>query len=401
MLAAWAYHHAHEITPFDVQRGFYDALSMIWPGREEQKGSSRERVRLAYLLGCRGVANSEIASALNVSEAAVEKYRRRGRDKFEADPAPLHEIVANRRPGGAEEPPDPGTAEDLIRTWLPPSNSDDLAAEMAAVEKAKELGIDLFSATGTDEPFMTEPSTPDGTGNPAPSAAHFDAAEARLRANVEADLPVLVVVRQATEVLSWALCQSDLPQTDEDPVPASHLVATAMLFLGVMAHRATRAAIALAAIGYEPETLGLKRLLTEAHSRMKAILDDASGQYAREWLVGPAPSTPHRVVAKHADREMFDLYSRSAHADAEGIKRWLLQPRSSNEWGVVGAPDRWPGFINTVMVEFAFEVRDIAVGLASIRGLTPPGLAALDDAINAAEKQYLVADDDGNDYPTT
>jgi hypothetical protein len=56
-------------------------------------------------------------------------------------------------------------------------------------------------------------------GNPAPSAVHFDAAEARLRASVEADLPVLAVVRQATDVLSWVLCQSDLPKTDEDPCP--------------------------------------------------------------------------------------------------------------------------------------------------------------------------------------
>jgi hypothetical protein len=128
--------------------------------------------------------------------------------------------------------------------------------------------------------------------------------------------------------------------------------------------------MALVATGYEPETLGLKRLLTETHSRMKAILEDTSGEHARQWLVGPAPSKPRRIVTKHADREIFDLYSRSAHADAEGIKRWLLQPRAANEWGVIGAPDRWPSFISAVMVEFAFEVRDIAVGLASIRNLT-------------------------------
>jgi hypothetical protein len=230
-------------------------------------------------------------------------------------------------------------------------------------------------------------------GNPAPTAVQFDAGEARLRASVERDLPVFAVVRQATDVLSWVLCQSDLPKSDEDPVPPSHLVGTALLFLGVMAHRATRAAMALVASGYEPETLGLKRLLTEAHSRMKAIVEDESGEHARQWLVGPAPSTPHRLVAKHADRETFDLYSNSAHADAEGVKRWLLQPRDTNEWGVIGAPDRWPAFISIVMVEFAFEVRDIAVGLAAIRDLTPPGLPSLDSAIDAAEKRYLLADD--------
>jgi hypothetical protein len=232
--------------------------------------------------------------------------------------------------------------------------------------------------------------------NPAPSAAQFDAAEARLRASADSDLPVLAVVRQATDALSWALCQSDLPATNEEPVPASHLVATALLFLGVMAHRATRAAMALVAVGYEPETLGLKRLLTEAHSRMKAIMDDPSGEHARSWLVGPAPSTAHRLVGKHADRETFDLYSQSAHADAEGIKRWLLAPHGNREWGVIGAPDRWPSFISAVMVEFAFEVRDIAVGLASVRGLIPPGIGELDAAIDAAEKEYLAAEDHGD-----
>lgn len=129
--------------------------------------------------------------------------------------------------------------------------------------------------------------------------------------------------------------------------------------------------MALVAVGYEPEALGLKRLLTEVHSRMKAILEDESGQHAREWLIGPAPSTPRRLVGKHADQEMFDLCSQSAHADAEGVKRWLLAPRGHRESGILGAPDRWPSFISTVMVEFAFEVRDVAVGLASIRSLTP------------------------------
>lgn len=146
MLAAWTYHHGHQIMPFDVRRGFYEALSRVWPGRVEQKGNSRERVRLAYLLDRRGVSKDEIAAALNVSVAAVEKYLRRGRDRFEAEPASPHEIVPNPRPHGATEPPDPGAAADLIWLWLPLPSSDECAAEAAAIEKANELGIDLFSA---------------------------------------------------------------------------------------------------------------------------------------------------------------------------------------------------------------------------------------------------------------
>ncbi|HST33500.1 MAG TPA: hypothetical protein VLJ80_08275 [Solirubrobacteraceae bacterium] len=95
--------------------------------------------------------------------------------------------------------------------------------------------------------------------------------------------------------------------------------------------------------------------------------------------------------------EVYDLYSESAHADIEGVKSWLLRPDADGQWGVVGSPERRPDFANAIMVEVALEVRDIAVALASIRGLQPPRLAALDRAINDAEDRYLEPEDDASE----
>lgn len=230
--------------------------------------------------------------------------------------------------------------------------------------------------------------------NRSPRAEEFDRAEERLRDTADEELAALGVVRQATEALSWALAQSDMPPAPEgEPLPAAHAVGTALLFLGVMAHRAVRAAMALIAVGYEPEALGLKRLLTEIHARVKTIIEDSSGQHAREWLEGRPPSTPRKLVAKHGDSEVWKLYSESAHADAAAVKSWLLQRGADREWGIIGSPERRPEFANLVIVELAYEVRDIAVALATIRGLQPPALAALNRALNDAEARYLAPED--------
>ena len=229
--------------------------------------------------------------------------------------------------------------------------------------------------------------------NAAPKTGDYEAAETRLRESAETDLPVLAVLREATDALIWSLFQSEMPpHEDSRPVPPEHYVGTALLFLGVMGLRAARATTAVIAAGYESEAFGLKRLLTEIHSRTKAIIEDPSGQHARDWLVGPSPGTPRKLVTKHADQEMFDMYSASAHADAQGVKDWLVQRTGPRDSGISAAPKRRPQFATVILLECAREVRDLAVALASIRSLTPPGISHLDASIDSAEAVYLVPD---------
>jgi hypothetical protein len=63
--------------------------------------------------------------------------------------------------------------------------------------------------------------------------------------------------------------------------------------------------------------------VSEAHARLSAIIEDTSGQYARQWLDGQGPSTPRKVAGKHGNLEVFDMYSESAHATMSGLLSWV------------------------------------------------------------------------------
>lgn len=175
-LAAWAYHHAHEIQALysfaalagaehpemlpkelqatlsasrglDVWHGLFEALSAAWPYSRQraQKGGKAERVRMAYLLAKAGASNDDIASALDVDKSTVEKYKREARRVFNSE-STLYEIRVLPKATGLRVPPDPGDALDLIARWLPIETNVDVRARAAAEAKAEELGLELFSA---------------------------------------------------------------------------------------------------------------------------------------------------------------------------------------------------------------------------------------------------------------
>ncbi|HST33499.1 MAG TPA: hypothetical protein VLJ80_08270 [Solirubrobacteraceae bacterium] len=118
-----------------------------------------------------------------------------------------------------------------------------------------------------------------GPYNPAAGAEQLDRAEERLRVAADEDLAMLGVVRQATDVLSWALAQSDMPPAPQrESVPTDYAVGTALLFLGVIAHRATRATMALLAVGYEPEALSVSSPRPTPTSRASSTTDPESSR---------------------------------------------------------------------------------------------------------------------------
>jgi hypothetical protein len=61
--------------------------------------------------------------------------------------------------------------------------------------------------------------------------------------------------------------------------------------------------VGVISFGYEPEAHGLKRRLSEASARLGAVINDPSGEHARQWLAGRGPSTPQRIVGKFGSLE--------------------------------------------------------------------------------------------------
>lgn len=199
LIAAWAYHHAEGIVSppfdfrppaptrlrpfpadltaerrsrseaaqsrkrpprpsrFDVQRGFFEALSAIWPLSDGPTESTRERKRLAYLLRNRGATMADIASALHVGASAVGKYAARGRERFERGPEPVYQVVpAQLSDDEVSEPPDPGTFAGLAELLSRREDNDAVKQrrnegeaiqdQRRAIAKSRELGFDLFQS---------------------------------------------------------------------------------------------------------------------------------------------------------------------------------------------------------------------------------------------------------------
>lgn len=82
--------------------------------------------------------------------------------------------------------------------------------------------------------------------------------------------------------------------------------------------RATGSAMALIATGYLPESAGPARRGLEAKLRARAILDDDSGQHAREWLT-QRMSGWKKLANRYGDSEDLRILSVFAHADAQGL----------------------------------------------------------------------------------
>jgi hypothetical protein len=203
-----------------------------------------------------------------------------------------------------------------------------------------------------------------------------------MRSGVWAELPAYHVANAATEALLWTINNSSLEASTDEKPPASYWRAKALLYLGVIAVRATRAAMAVIACGYEAETMGFKRTLTEVHSRAQRVVNDPSGTYAKEWLQGRA-GKPAKAVGGFAPEGFFDMLSHSSHADHRGVENFLAISQPDGTTKLLTIPERRFEVSNGTLAAFAGETRDVAVILAKERDLTIPNLVELDAAIAA------------------
>jgi hypothetical protein len=124
-----------------------------------------------------------------------------------------------------------------------------------------------------------------------------------------------------------------------------------------------------------------KRTLTEAHSRVRLVLQDASGEYARQWLQGRA-GKPAKAVGAFSPDDFWAMLSHSSHADHRGIENFLAISQPDGSTTLLLWPERRREVSNSTLAVFAGETRDIAVNLAQTRSLEIPNLAELDAAID-------------------
>lgn len=220
-----------------------------------------------------------------------------------------------------------------------------------------------------------------------------------MRSTVWLELPAYHVANAATEALLWVIQRSGFEGYDEDSdPPASYWRAKALLYLGVLAVRITRAAMTVIASGYEQEAMTYKRALMEVHSRVQRVLADESGSYAREWLRGRA-GKPARAVGGFSPDDLWEMLSHSSHADHRAVENFLAISNDDGTTSLLTAPERRVEVSNSTLAMFAGETRDVARALATERGLTIPNLAELDAAIAAqpmwAAPDGEIADDEG------
>jgi hypothetical protein len=206
--------------------------------------------------------------------------------------------------------------------------------------------------------------------------------EDALRQTAETDLEGLAVADMATRVLALALQHAGFPAAPSDPPPPAYWRAKALLYIGTLALRTTRAAIAVVALGYGPEAMAYKRIVLELHTRALRVVNDHSGQYARQWLEGRA-GKPSKAVSGHAPSDLWANLSFSSHADYRQVEQFLAVSRDDGSTHIVGGPERIPERDNATLAMFAGEARDIANLIAHEHGARLEGIETLDAAITA------------------
>ena len=210
-----------------------------------------------------------------------------------------------------------------------------------------------------------------------------------MRASAREQLEALPVFRRSTTTLGAVLEGLDIPLQDRSAIVDIH---SAILNLCVLALRSARAAGVVIRSGYEAEAHGLMRRVHEANARVGAVIADESGQHARAWLQGPAPSTPRKIARKYGNLTFFDMHSESEHATMTGLLAWLAVELPDGRRMMPIAPMRDPSIANTMLIWLAVECRDLAMIAGRTFEREVRGLKNLDADLLDAFKRFVRAD---------
>jgi len=182
--------------------------------------------------------------------------------------------------------------------------------------------------------------------------------------------------------LSNRIPEAEAKKVSEIPAPIAQQVA--ITSLSSIAIRACGSAMSLIACGYVPESAGPARRGLEAQLRARAILDDDSGQHARDWL-----SRPMQGWKKLADRYQtandLELFSIFAHADARSLMPLHAGPPRGKgkaevrEVNIDLRPDRDDRIAGHMLYALAYEAVGMCATLVESFGVgfeIPPWISA-------------------------
>ena len=219
----------------------------------------------------------------------------------------------------------------------------------------------------------------------------IDDQESELRQAVDAELPERGLADTATTCLAQIIEGSAQGNRPESGSPES-LNLHALMGIAVLTFRATRAAMAIVAAGYESEANRHLRSVVELHAHRKAIETDATGEEARAWLDRKrGRGITRRVQAAGTAKGLYGELSADAHGDPAGIYRRLMlvdgEARAVN-WG----PHR--GLLSRLLLhQFSLYSLFAAKALADSAGVEVPRFLQLqkDLAATAAELKRLAS----------
>jgi hypothetical protein len=210
----------------------------------------------------------------------------------------------------------------------------------------------------------------------------MSARETELQRTADDDLPALAIADEVSRLLVEVIQSISLPPQEE--LDSKDLRLQALWFMAIIALRAMRAAMQALRSGYEDQAVGYQRLIDELHNRAKKVLEDNSGEYARQWLLGRGLGKG----AKLAGRDFWDLLSGPVHANARAVFDWLAVSQPDGTTKVVIGPERRAPVANAALTYIASESRDLAVGLALEAGRSLQ-LATLDAGLKASLEQWI------------
>ncbi len=218
------------------------------------------------------------------------------------------------------------------------------------------------------------------------------AQENAYRSSAPSDLEALALADEASRVLCDLIQEVKIPPAEEEVTP-TQARRHAIWFLGIVAFRGIRAAMATFSAGYEEQALGYLRLIEETHTRAQAIRKDQSGEVARKWLAGINVGKGSKLVGQ----EYWEWLSGPHHANARAVLDWLAISQPDGSTRVRIGPERRPDMTNPTLTIMAGECRDVA-NLLALETELPLDLRALDAKIKTAMATHVP--DPENDHST-
>lgn len=190
------------------------------------------------------------------------------------------------------------------------------------------------------------------------------ATEARALRTANAELDALHVAQEAAVALVSVVDRFSIESDEYETVTGRQKLAAAIL--ATMAFRTARACVLVIAAGYVPEAFGLKRRVSEARWRMEAILNDHSGESAKQFIESRS-SPPRKLAGKTGSLEVWDAYSWGTHVDLRvGPSFTRIMGPDGVTTGLPVASSRQAETANHMLVELAHELRNMAGTVAKV-----------------------------------